>query len=206
MTEEVKRRLEQANWKDISAKLLYYVRGKLSKFRLMPAKGYISGGVSAEDIVQDAITKTWTEERVWDPGKVPDLLYFLRRVSDSLLDNHLGLRSHEMEVSEQASDPTDPSETISLIDYGKPITEDNMKTTQSAETQVIEQYNYLQLQEKISEIVRGDQELTDLATAFIDEGMSNAEEIARFMEVDIDRVYRLKEKFKRQLRKNGINY
>ena len=206
MTEEVKRRLEQANWKDISAKLLYYVRGKASKFRLMPAKGYISRGVSGEDIVRDAIAKTWAGERVWDPGKVPDLLYFLQRVFDSLLDNHLGLRSHKAEVSEQASDPTNPNETISLTDYGKPLTEDSIKTTQSAETQVIEQYNYLQLQEKIFGIVKGDQELADLATTFIDEGMSKAEEIARFMEVDIDRVYRLKEKFKRQLRKNGINY
>ncbi|MCA9472932.1 MAG: hypothetical protein KC594_12795 [Nitrospira sp.] len=78
LTPESKRMLDDANWEEIYPRLLYYVQMKGGALKWRSGnKSDFAQGMKAEDLVQEAIKKLFSGERVWDHEKDPDLGKFL---------------------------------------------------------------------------------------------------------------------------------
>ena len=77
--------LDAADWDDIAPKLLHYALYLMKKKTVKR----LPDGMTAEDVVVLAIQKVYSEGgRSWNPEKVPDLLYYLKRVLDSDLSGN----------------------------------------------------------------------------------------------------------------------
>lgn len=78
LTPETKRKLDDANWEEIYLRLVNYVqmKGRALKWRTGNQSDFAQG-MTAEDLVQEAIKKLFSGERVWDYEKDPDLGKFL---------------------------------------------------------------------------------------------------------------------------------
>jgi DNA-directed RNA polymerase specialized sigma24 family protein len=76
--------LDAADWEDISSKLLHYA------LHLMETKTVqrLPDGMTAEDVVVAIIEKVYSGHRKWNPERVPDLLFYLKRVLESDLSGH----------------------------------------------------------------------------------------------------------------------
>lgn len=110
-------RLREANWEGIQLELLKYALYRVNRLRWKTQGAYLPKGISAEDLVVQAIQKTFegahraskgesesaTGARFWDPGKNPDLVHFLKGVIDSDV-NHL-VNSEEHRKTEYKEDP-----------------------------------------------------------------------------------------------------
>ena len=71
--ETIKSRLASENWDEIIPRLTNYA---LKKVRRLSWKGFPKSIQIAEDIVMDAICKTYTGERVWSPEDRPDRMTY----------------------------------------------------------------------------------------------------------------------------------
>ncbi|GJL59726.1 MAG: hypothetical protein NPIRA03_25830 [Nitrospirales bacterium] len=70
--------MDDANWEEIYLRLVNYVqmKGRALKWRTGNQSDFAQG-MTAEDLVQEAIKKLFSGERVWDYEKDPDLGKFL---------------------------------------------------------------------------------------------------------------------------------
>lgn len=95
---------KNANWGEILPRLTAHALRKVRRLHWNTPQGTLPQGKTVEDLVSEAIDKTLqgllTEDtgkglRKWDPQKVPDLLYFLKRVVDSDVNALVELDEHQ---------------------------------------------------------------------------------------------------------------
>ena len=83
---EVLHRLNEACWKEIYRKLVLYAHYKL-EYVTWPG-GHAPGGITAQDIAQEAIKLLYTGQRKWNVVEHPSLEVVLKGIIKSLV-NHL---------------------------------------------------------------------------------------------------------------------
>jgi len=119
---DIAARLRAADWKSIQVKLLEYALFKIRRLRWNSASASDSlpKGLTAEDLVVQAIEKVFQGDRVWDPARCPDLISYLCSVIDSDVSHLVNseenrvLRRLDDEVSGYVTPEREDAETLLL--------------------------------------------------------------------------------------------
>lgn len=198
--DEVLKRLEAADWDDISIKLTHYARWRAFRYRWRVGNpDQLPAGMTPRDIALTAISKIWDGTRAWDPDKYPDLLLHLKWIVASDM-NHLFCTMGHMTGCriDESDDPDSPeltySEAIPDPSFGlceSPQTpEENLLAKERTEHEN-------KVKQELFALVKGDEDLEMLLLCF-DEGIDKPELIAKQMGCDVTKVYTLKRKLLRK--------
>lgn len=175
MGSDVAKRLNEADWDSLVPRLLGHAIANIyDPFRLLP------GGLSAEDIVHEAVAKVLNGERKWDPVRQPDLEAHLKSIIDSMLSSKGLFGRKEWETVANVEDPAEWERFASrLPNLGG--------TCHDAEVVL----------NALRESIRGDQELLDMLEAVL-EGFDRPQEITELTGIPVKRVYELQRKLDRR--------
>ena len=190
--------LMEQPWKEVGPELVAYVEWRaLRKYWRHGTDGHLALGVSAEDIVQEAITRAFEGRRNWTPDK-QELVKWLKQQIDSLMYHLCMSEAHRKEMSMPATD--DGEEMIDLV-VAQAADHEQLTPIQAAHPE-----DLLLTQEKISynesillEAIAGDPELEEIYEAVIAMGEFNQPAIAKEMSVPVDRVYSWTRKLRRRV-------
>lgn len=181
LDKKVLEKLESADWGVIIDKLTYFAINKVN-FHTKAGKTHVfPRGFSIEDIVGEAIKLVWNKERKWNPDKYPDLLIYLKTVIKSII-------SHLFETSEY-------SEVSKAADIGDDITVPDTGELNDPESVVISNDQINSLKRKILDHTDGDDDLTKIVNAIF-EGFEKSREISEYTGIDIEKVYKKREKLR----------
>lgn len=87
MNRDTRRRLRDADWKDIGIRLTAYATWKARNYRWRTGQSWaLAAGKTPEDLAREAIVKALDGTRAWDPARGA-LLPFLQGVVDSLMSH-----------------------------------------------------------------------------------------------------------------------
>ncbi len=192
MDPELRKHIKQADWTDLTKKLLRYVA-----FRLHIIYGgtgeniALPGGQSANDIVQEAIRRFLNGQRKWDPSRV-SLLRFLMGIAKSLISHHHELKETQLRASgvildTNLSDENDPSGTRRIV--AKNPTKSPEGEILSVELRGILNQAFRDLNQKA-----GADEDYILVLMCIEEGIMKPADIAKETSLNISRVYAVKKR------------
>ena len=164
--------LNEADWDDIAARVLVYVRGQ------MTGKGLkvLPGGHTAEDVVQTAIARLFDGKRGWDPKRYPDICLHVQWIAKSLLSKKglLGLKEKD---------------TVEFVDTEETL---DVATTGDEDCAVGDE-TVARIEELYREVA-GDQRLRDVVTAIVEMGCEKSGEIADITGYSAAQVYELRRK------------
>ena len=139
-------------------------------------------GYTEKDIFQQAVERFFNPKNRWDSEKYPDIVAVLCMIISSLLSNR-GLHGRNSDKIFKYADTVDEKDSVALKDSGGDgETEcwDVLKQVAGSNSQL--------------------QELIEVYRA----GIIDAEEVASYLEVPIEEIYKLKRKLKDVVLKSGI--
>jgi RNA polymerase sigma factor (sigma-70 family) len=191
--------LHEQNWGEIGEKLVAYAEWKaLEKYWRRGAEGHLALGISAEDIVQEAIRRAFEDIRKWNPQE-HELLPWLKRVVDSLMYHLCVSNGHQREIF------------IPQTDEGEELTEVVVQTAsldQVTPIQTPDPEDSLLTKEKIDynvgillDAIAGDPELEKMYETAVDIGEFNQQSVAEELGVSIEQVYSWTRKLRRRVAK-----
>jgi DNA-directed RNA polymerase specialized sigma24 family protein len=111
MDPEVRRHIEEANWEKLTKKLLYYVGTRLGLIYGRSHDIALPGGQSAEDIVQETVSRFLEGKRKWKPSRVA-LFDFLKGIASSLISHHHELKETKLRDTRVLVDTNAPEDDI----------------------------------------------------------------------------------------------
>ena len=200
--EEVLECLESADWDDIIMKLTRYAFWHASWYKWKTGNpGELPGGMTPEDIALEAIEKTWSRTRAWDPKKYPDLLIHLKWIVDSdlshLFDSKEHLTTTRIIESEEEESPELTYNNI-MHCSSAPLNEAFHNKTPE-ERLIFREVNEREerAKQELYALVKGDEDLELLLTCF-GEGICKSELIAKAMGCDVKEVNNLRRKLSRK--------
>lgn len=199
MSPEGFKQLEEADWKEIGAKLAAYAVWRARNFAWRTGNAHaLAKGWEPEDVAKEAIRRAW--EGKWDPDRGP-LFPFLKMVVDGLMINLA--ESKDNEVQKRIALKSDGDENWDAAEYGARhndgaglLSDSNFReeasgetTPHSAETKVA----------RLFAAVEGDQKLTEVLEAVM-EGYETPRELAERLGTERADIYnRLKRLRRRNL-------
>jgi len=196
LDKKVRDLIETLDWKRISLQLEEYALYKAR--RLYWKSGYrdLPQGKTPEDIAHEAIEKTLSGERNWNPEKNPDILSFLKSVVDSLISHLVKSPNHKRLQPLPEDEDGNIREDI--------IQEWNPNISLNPEEQVLEKEREDRIVGLMFELADRDPDLKLIIDAMM-EGYTKAKEIAESKNMDIKNVYNLIKKFKRRSRELNMD-
>lgn len=171
-------RLKAQDWDNLSARLQRYAQGRVQRLGWATGSGKdpnLPKGMSSGDLACEAIARVFEGKRSWDPGKESDLFRFLCNVVDSLV--------YHLVHSEEHGERKKPADGALLLAEPGP---DGRASQEDG------------LLELALEALDDDPALLKVFELCYD-GMVKPADIACSMGLQVDQVYRLKEKMKRRL-------
>ena len=145
-------------------------------------------GSSPKDIAADVVIKVLEGQRQWDPSRKPSLLNALKGMVKSEI-GHLYEKYESQQVEPITKVLPDGSErTADHFASGEPNPEQKLLTAEKVEIDIV-------ALDLIREEVEGHPELESVFLALYETG--KAEEIARFTELTVARVYALRRELNR---------
>ncbi len=192
MNENTYNLIENTDWKRISIELEEYAIYKAK--RLYWKSGYrdLPQGKTPEDVAYEAIEKTLSGERNWNPDKNPDILSFLKSVVDSLIYHLVQSTNHKV---------VDPLP----INPDGGIREDKIPNVPpDQEKYLLAEERERKLAKTILELTTGDSGLEAIMEAIM-EGCIKAKNIAEASNMDVKHVYGLIRKLKLRVLKLDID-
>ena len=168
----VRKRLESADWIDLSKRLYNYARRKTNALKFLHVPGELPLGHTHQDLVQDAIDRVFRGDRNWDPDNAPDLYVYLTSVIDSLL-----------------------SGLLNKADYRYRAPQDLAEMAGSHEADYNDCFEAL---EKLVKDASADDKDLDSVRQGLEDGMP-PDEIAEFFRISTMRVYTLARKLRRRI-------
>lgn len=175
MGSDVLRRLNEADWSGMVPRLLAFAIAHIYEpRRLLP------GARSAEDVVQEAVSKVISGERKWDPIRQPDLEAHLRSVIDSMLSKKGLFGSKEWTSVVNVDDPDQWERMASQCPHLGAVCHDAAVVLDA-----------------LRESTRGDVELNKVLEAVL-EGFDKPKDIAVLADIPVERVYELQRKLDRR--------
>lgn len=186
MDPNIRRMLEEADWKKIVIRLMSYTlrRVKQLGWRQHSRGAILPRGKTIEDIVFDAIAKVWDGQRVWNPKKVPDLLYFLCGVVKSDL-GHLAESKDHTHVDRLVESPEEGRDLYNLS-----------RPEPSPEEQVVSSISEGDFQGRILGALGGDRELETIVVCIFTNHAVLPREISKETGISLRRVYKLRERLR----------
>jgi DNA-directed RNA polymerase specialized sigma24 family protein len=205
-----KKKLEEANWREITPKLAKYALYKvkwLREARDIPDYGYISDIV--DEVVSSSIQKVFDGTVLWDPATKPDLAIFMISVVKSTISHLYDKKEHKTTSrfpSVQAANAANPVEVEELLDIAS-SNEDHANHLPVSPTKPDEVLIAKQNMERENAILEelllecdGDTELEDILLCIMS-GFSKRRDIAKQMGVDESQVTNIKKRLIRKLHK-----
>lgn len=178
MDDTALKKIQEADWADISARVLSFVRGRMwaNGMQILP------GGHTPEDVVNVAIEKVLSGERRWDPVRHKDLRVHLEWIAKSLISDK-GLAGAKDKSTVSFTDLNDTPDPEAPREDDCPLG-DEMALRM----------------EELHKDVDGNQELRDIVAA-IELGCDKSGEIAEQTGIKEERVYELRRKLSRHAEK-----
>lgn len=195
---DILERLEAANWEHMALALTDYALFKVRRLKWRTGdKESLPKGMTAEDLACEAIEKVWSGERQWNPTESPDLLAFLKSVVDSLV-SHLVLSADHLYVQRmpETSDGREIEELLKVADPSSDTAQDIVTVQHDPECLVISRMTAERFVGALFEEIAGDGELEGMVTALMG-GAVKPKEIAKEMGIEVERVYKLRERLDR---------
>lgn len=211
MDKNTRKRLEEANWREITPKLTNYALNKVKWLRVtrsVPEYGYIND--IAGDVINDSIQKVFDSTVKWDPNTKPDLTIFMKSVIKSTISHLYDDKEYKTTKrfpSVQIKNEANPVEVEELLDIALPSEEHTKHlpavSPQNPEDLLIEQQNMEKENAILNELLLeldGDTELEDMLLCIMS-GYSKRQEIAKQMGITVSQVTNIKKRFNRKLNK-----
>ncbi|MFN8469034.1 MAG: sigma factor [Caldilineaceae bacterium] len=164
--QQIFRRLEQANWDELSRKVLARAIWVAQNKRWHGRQGNVDattelvGGVSCEDVVQELIVKTIRGERKWDPDKV--------ELEPWLYSQVRSLVSHLIESAEHAHASIYTDEEIESQPNAAVVGSPSARLARSSEVTVLRTMDDAAAVAAIYDATADDPQLEELVTATLD--------------------------------------
>lgn len=175
---EVIDRLNSQDWEGLYENLVAYAAVRVSELSWERGPDALPEGKQPEDFVEEAIESLYTGRRTWNYEEYPNLKGVLRGIIDSLISNLVTSAEHQR--SEEIEDPDC---------FYEDITSDKPDADLRAED----------IRGRMRSAVDDEYKLELVFEAML-EGYPN-EEIEELIEEDRDRVYQLRRKVRRRIRK-----
>lgn len=156
--------------------------------------GLLPMGHTAESIVQDVITKTFSEERNWDPEK-GDLLMWLKYVIRSEISHLSESIANKVEVPLDQPDENDSPVDGPDIEQRQPSQQQIMtgspeEAVISAETEAEKVAEAKSKIDSLLEVSSGHPELEEIVYAIVDEKCdAKPQELAEFLGKPVEEIY-----------------
>lgn len=198
----VQEKLEEANWDEITLRLTAYALFKVRRLKWRTGdRESLPEGKTAEDLTYEAIEKVLSGERQWDPAACPDLLGYLRGVVDSLV-SHLVISEEHRRVRRmpQTEEGQEVEELLTLAKPGAETAEHLVTIQIDPEAQTVGKMEAERFVGEIFEEIAGDKELEMVMDALL-RGNVKPREIAVETGIDVERIYKLREKLDRSAKR-----
>lgn len=199
---DVQERLAGADWDRISLRLVDYALFKVRRLKWRTGdRESLPEGKTAEDLACEAIEKVLSGDRRWDPDACPDLVEYLKGVVDSLV-SHLVISEEHRRVRRmpQTEEGQEVEELLKLANPGAATAKHLVTAQIDPETQTIGKMEAERFVGEIFEEIAEDKELELVMDALL-RGNVKAREIAAETGIDVGRVYKLREKLDRLVRR-----
>jgi DNA-directed RNA polymerase specialized sigma24 family protein len=177
---EVIDRLNNQDWEDLYEDLVAYATVRVQELSWERGSEALPEGKQPEDFVEEAIESLYTGRRTWNYEKYPNLKAVLRGIIDSLISNLVTSAEHRRSQDIEDSDSRG---------FYEDITSDKSDAEIRAED----------IRERMRLAVADDPKLEMVFEAML-EGFEISE-IENLIDEDRNRVYQLRRKVKRRIRK-----
>ena len=178
--------LDNYDWEDTAPRLLKYA---LQKVRCLTWKGVPKSGEIAQEVVQEAIVKTFSGERSWFPEKHPDLFIHLKSVIKSLISHAVNSMHNTKHVFESSIYPE--NNTSFFEKKESEVTSPLQNILEEEAEKEANEFLY-----NLTDYLHDDTALIKLLECFID-GINKPRDIAKKLNIDIAAVYNLQKRMRR---------
>jgi hypothetical protein len=190
--------LEQADWKVIFPKLIWFAKIQCDKFYWLGTRHF-----QPQDLVQEAISLAFGcgengKYRNWNKDYYPDLTSFLRGVIKSIVSHEI---EHIMDFPHDAIEPIG-DKSSGFIGESDPEAKNIYEVLSSNSPEDNFERNEIQkaLSVHVTELkslAAGDEEM-ELVMMCFDDGISTPREIAKATGYDVSRIYNIIKRIKRK--------
>jgi hypothetical protein len=195
---DVQERLAGADWDRITLLLVDYATSKVRRLKWRTGdRESLPEGKTPEDLAYEAIEKVLSGDRKWDPAGCPDFVEYLKGVVDSLV-SHLVISEEHLRVRRmpQTEEGQEVEELLTLAKPGAETAEHLVTIQIDPEAQTVGKMEAERFVGEIFEEIAGDKELDVVMDALL-RGNVKPREIAADTGIDIERIYKLREKLDR---------
>lgn len=181
-TPEVIERLEaQEDWPALYERLAAHAQARINQVTWTRGPDALPKGKTAEGFAEEAVESLFTGRRTWKIEQYPDLEGVLKGIISSLVSNLVTSKEHKRSVDIQRSEePGDFYEAVAPSDADADLMGKELMETMNA-------------------AVADDPDLEMVFHGML--GEYPTEEVAELIDADRDRVYQLRRKVKRRIRK-----
>jgi len=181
--ESTKILLKAYDWDDVTPRLLRYA---LKKVRFLTWKGIPNSGEIAQDIVQEAILKTWSGERSWIPETHPDLFIHLKSVIKSLISHAVSSPQNTRQIFESSIFPESNTSFFDTVESKSPSPLQNIAKQEDEKEANEFICNFI-------DYLHDDTPLTKMFECILD-GIDKPRDIAKELNIDVTEVYNLRKR------------
>lgn len=199
---DVREKLERADWERITLTLVRYALFKVRRLKWHTGdRESLPEGKTAEDLACEAIEKVVSGDRRWDPTTCPDLLRYLKGVVDSLV-SHLVVSEEHRRVRRmpQTDEGQEVEELLTMADPTAETAEHLVSVQVDLETRVVERLAAERFVDALFDQIAGDEELEAMVDILL-RGIVKPKEIAAETGMNVERVYKLREKLDRAVQR-----
>ncbi|OPY84740.1 MAG: hypothetical protein A4E71_02510 [Smithella sp. PtaU1.Bin162] len=196
----IRKELEQADWKIIFPKLIWFAKNQSDKFYWLGTRHF-----QPQDLVQEAISLAFGcgengKYRNWNKDYYPDLTSFLKGVIKSIVSHEI---EHIMEFPHNAIEPTG-DKTSDFIGESAPEAKNIYDALSSNSPEDNFERNEIKKVlsvrvAKLKSLAAGDEEM-ELVMMCFDDGISTPREIAKATGYDVSRIYNIIKRIKRKIK------
>jgi DNA-directed RNA polymerase specialized sigma24 family protein len=164
-------------------------------------KRYGSEKEAAEELAQDAVLRTMSGKRTWDPAKVPDLDYFLSGVMRSILSaarkspTFLTRPLSTVPVAHDSEEASSADEVLGTLD-------DRARGGEDPEEQLLDNESYSMVVDRALDAAGEDASAAKVVDAVVD-GCEKVAEIANTTGLTAEQVYAATRKIRDRVRKGA---
>lgn len=162
---------------------------------------YGSVAEAAEELAQDAVLRTMTGKRTWDPAKVPDLDYFLGEVMRSILSAAKKSPAFATDRLSTVAVMDEDERTLSA-DGGLGLLDDRARGITDPERHLLDAESYAELIEAALDAAGDDADVVKVVEAAT-AGCVKPDEFVEETGLSKDRVYAATRKIRVRYRKGG---
>jgi hypothetical protein len=198
---DVQDRMAGEDWERITLLLVDYALFKVRRLKWRTGdQESLPEGKTAEDLAYEAIEKVLSGARKWDPATCPELVGYLKGVVDSLV-SHLVISEEHRRVRRmpQTEEGQEVEELLTLAKPGAETAEHLVTIQIDPEAQTAGKMEAERFVGEIFEGIAGDKELEMVMDALL-RGNVKPREIAAETGIDVERIYKLREKLDRTVR------